>query len=80
MIEQLTHNVTEKEILRLISIFDYWERVAVSMLKQTVQKETKESYLKLYYGFCLFDLILYIASTIFQLNRDGSSWIEPVLG
>ena len=29
--------------------------------------------------FCLFDLILYIPSTIFQLNRDGSAWVEPVL-
>ena len=29
--------------------------------------------------FILFDLILYIPSTIFQLNRDGSSWVEPVL-
>ena len=29
--------------------------------------------------FCLFDLILYVSSTIFQLNRDGSSWVEPVL-
>ena len=29
--------------------------------------------------FCLFDLILYIPSTIFQLYRDGSSWVEPVL-
>ena len=27
----------------------------------------------------LFDLILYVPSTIFQLNRDGPSWIEPVL-
>ena len=27
----------------------------------------------------LFDLIFYIPSTIFQLNRDRSSWIEPVL-
>ena len=26
-----------------------------------------------------FDLILYVLSTIFQLNRDGSSWVEPVL-
>ena len=31
------------------------------------------------FSFCLFDLILYVSSTIFQLNRDGSSWIEPVL-
>ena len=28
---------------------------------------------------CLFDLILYIPSTIFQLNRDGSSWVDSVL-
>ena len=28
---------------------------------------------------CLFDLILHVPSTIFQLNRDGSSWVEPVL-
>ena len=27
----------------------------------------------------LFDLILYVTLTIFQLNRDGSSWVEPVL-
>ena len=27
----------------------------------------------------LFDLILYVPSTIFQLNRNGSSWVEPVL-
>ena len=36
-----------------------------------------EANLTLY--FCLFDLILYVPSTIFQLNRDGSSWVEPVL-
>ena len=28
----------------------------------------------------LFGLILYVPSTIFQLDRDGSSWVEPVLG
>ena len=26
----------------------------------------------------LFDLILYVPSTIFQLYRDGFSWVEPV--
>ena len=26
-----------------------------------------------------FYLILYVPSTIFQLNRDESSWVEPVL-
>ena len=29
--------------------------------------------------FFLFDLILNVPSTIFQLYRDGSSWVEPVL-
>ena len=29
--------------------------------------------------FCLFDLILNVPSTIFQFNREGSSWVEPVL-
>ena len=29
--------------------------------------------------FCLFDLILYVLSTIFQLKRDRFSWVEPVL-
>ena len=28
---------------------------------------------------CLFDWIYYVPSTIFQLNRDGSSCVEPVL-
>ena len=28
---------------------------------------------------CLFDLILYVPSTIFLLCRDGYFWIEPVL-
>ena len=28
---------------------------------------------------CLFDLILYVPSTIFQLKRDRASWVEPVL-
>ena len=27
----------------------------------------------------LFDLIGYVPSTIFQLYRDESSWVEPVL-
>ena len=30
-------------------------------------------------NICLFDLILYVPSTIFQLNRDRSSCVEPVL-
>ena len=39
-----------------------------------VQLKSMESVL-----FVLFDLILYVPSTIFQLNRDGSFLVEPVL-
>ena len=30
-------------------------------------------------SWSLFILILYVPSTILQLNRDGPSWVEPVL-
>ena len=52
------------------------------VLLQTVKTQMKCS-IKLHfirvYTVCLFDLILYVPSTIFQLNGDGSSWVEPVL-
>ena len=35
--------------------------------------------LNVMFVFFLFDLILYVPSTICQLNRDGSPWVEPVL-
>ena len=31
------------------------------------------------WNYKAFDLILYVQPTIFQLYRDGSSWVEPVL-
>ena len=31
----------------------------------------KKCFILTYVGFCLFDLILYVPSTIFQLNRMG---------
>ena len=34
---------------------------------------------KAFVEVCLFDLILYVPSTIFQLNRDGSSCVKSVL-
>ena len=30
------------------------------------------------FSVCLFDLILYVSSTVFQLCREGSAWVEPV--
>ena len=47
----------------------YSDRIAVMMLN------VNDHVLFLF----LFNLILYVPSTIFQLNRDGSSWVEPVL-
>ena len=32
-----------------------------------------------YQNTFLFDLILYVPSTVFQLFTDGPSWVEPVL-
>ena len=46
------------------------------------QKYLRDSiYLAIHFNclFVWFDLILYVPSTIFQLNMDGSSWVEPVL-
>ena len=51
------------------------------VLWQTVKTQMKCSIMLHFIRVCtvLFDLILYVPSTIFQLNRDGSSWVEPVL-
>ena len=52
------------------------EDVTVEEMLEEVVKSTESMYaLKTF----LFDLILYFPSTIFQLYRDGSSWVEPVL-
>ena len=46
--------------------------------KRSLEKEI-QFYLELLSFICLFDLILYVPSTIFQVDKDGSSWVEPVL-
>ena len=44
------------------------------------QKYLRDSiYLAIHLFVCLIDLILYVPSPIFQLNRDGSPCVEPVL-
>ena len=49
----------------------------IAICRQSGDKwQSKTMFLAL---FCLFDLILYVPATNFQLNRDGSSWVEPVL-
>ena len=74
--------------------FPYIARVHVELAVSPVNSD-KHQYFELRYfeeldnsnfthihvsqGSCLFDLILYVPSTIFQLSWDGSSWVEPVL-
>ena len=50
------------------------------MLPKMKQKEIIILFERLFLAlFGLFDLILYVPSTIFQLCRDRSSWVEPDL-
>ena len=51
---------------------NYWQRLQSLLVRKVLNQHWKSD-------FCLFDLILYVPSTIFQLYRDGSSWVEPVL-
>ena len=44
-----------------------------NLIKQRLENLVANSFI------CLFHLFLYVPSTIFPLNRDGSSWVEPVL-
>ena len=53
------------------------EEAAKKEQEQKNKADNKEQLMEV--SFCLFDLILYVPSTIFQLNRDRSSWVEPVL-
>ena len=41
--------------------------------------EREDSKVRSKFHFVLFDLILYVSSTIFQLCWDGSSLVEPGL-
>ena len=51
----------------------------IFMLYHSVKKSSKAKQIWNFNGFCLFDLIFYIPVNNFQLCRDGSSWVEPVL-
>ena len=56
-----------------------WWSIVFNLLvvRVLVNLENRKTRIKLMFAY--FDLIVYVPSTIFQLNRDGSSWIEPVL-
>ena len=49
------------------------------MISFSIFRHIEKNQEKIMVQMFLFDLILYVPSTIFQLNRDGSSWVEPVL-
>ena len=60
-----------------IVYLNLWLRLARDFVAQHRDKyENLMSWLNEF--VCSFDLILYVPS-IFQLNRDGSSWVKPVL-
>ena len=68
--------ISMKETLMLIAVWACFQLVNII--------DTEEAFIRektvLFVCFvCLFDLILYVSSTIFQLDRDGFSWVEPVL-
>ena len=65
------------------------EQLSGPSIVREMKKEQREivlAFVKVQKIFCLFVCLfffvflnLYVPSTIFQLNRDGSSWVEPVL-
>ena len=63
------------QMLRLLSKFNLFRNLNFMKIINNV---INASFTK-HDSVSLFDLILYVPSTIFQLNRDGSSWVEPVL-
>ena len=59
-----------------------WALSAFKFKSNTSSGMTKRGRLLTYlcmHTLILIDLILYVPSTIFQLNRDRSSWVQPVL-
>ena len=72
---RVKHSTTEplRSKICICDYFCYWKKNIFSLMKY--------SWHIIVWNFfvCLFDLILYVPSTIFQLYRVGSSWVEPVL-
>ena len=72
----LTSGVFSNKGMSYIYLFRYQVAgILFTLVNLTLCKLMDSSY----FVFCLFDLILYVQSTIYQLIRDGSSWVEPVL-
>ena len=75
--DDIDHFKTEQDILMLsiVSKFPLVPFEITSLYRVNIANNGKRAITLI----CLFDLILYVPSTIFQLNRDESSWVEPVL-
>ena len=72
----------KRELIALLNLSS-WCLVMVERLFLTVPRGCLQFVIVVFpdhtHLLFLFDLILYVPSTIFQLCRDGSSWVEPVL-
>ena len=70
-------NVNVYRFSNLIKTDNYFRTNCCIVINLKQFRNLKKKYHMTYSIF--FYLILYFTSTIFQLNTDGSSWVEPVL-
>ena len=68
-------------VLTVFYFFIYIQYLTIYIINGPGSDSKLKAYMSHFLTFLisLFDLILYVPSTIFQLNRDVSSWVEPVL-
>ena len=62
----------------LMSSADYLQSIIFQKILSRIISKCQTFWIQIMF-VCLFELILYVRSTMFQLNRDRSSWVEPVL-
>ena len=73
--ESQQHSMRNYQYLVMRAMF--WKVILKLYARPMVNGVTKVIVLRkvLFVFVCLFDLILYVPPTIFQLNRDESSWV-----
>ena len=74
---ELTTDQKRKLLLNMCGILFYCRNGAKSTAIHVIRMQTVQGSL-LWFLFCLI-LFLTLQSTVFQLCRDGSSWVDPVL-
>ena len=86
----IRHRITKSSALELSVYFSLWmkkikllPKCCIFKVLQYRIKLQRSAFITLCLGvhsnICLFDLILYVPLTSFQLNRYRPSWVEPVL-